>query len=149
MIEEDTRTNESLRAAFDLHYPALIRLCLALGDQQGDAEDCVQEAFARAAPSLDGLDANVVRSYLRRAVVNIRRDRRRTSTRLAVVPARDVPDHGSAVDEREVLWNALSRLPDRQRACLVLRFYEDLAEREVAELLGYSTGTVKSHTHRA
>ena len=52
------------------------------------------------------------------------------------------------LDDREVLWSALVGLPDRQRACLVLRFYEDLSEREVASLLGCSIGSVKSHTHR-
>jgi DNA-directed RNA polymerase specialized sigma24 family protein len=84
-------SDDALRMAFDLHYSALIRLCLALGDQPGDAEDTVQEAFVRAAPSIDRLDAAVVRSYLRRAVVNIRHDRRRRSTRLGDVPEHDVP----------------------------------------------------------
>jgi len=149
VIEEEARAGEGLRAAFDLHYAALMRLCLALGDQQGDAEDIVQEAFARAAPSLDGLTPEVVRSYLRRTVINLRHDWSRRANKSRDLPAQAaIPDPAESVDEREVLWTALGDLPDRQRACLVLRFYEDLSEREVASLLGCSVGSVKSHTHR-
>jgi len=149
VIGKEARTNEaSLRAAFDLYYAPLIRLCRALGAQQGDAEDIVQETFVRAAPSLDQLQPNVVHAYLRRTAVNLQHDRRRKAANVRVLPGRDSPDHASEIDQREALWHALIRLPDRQRACLVLRFYEDLSEREVAEVLGCSVGTVKSHTHR-
>jgi RNA polymerase sigma factor (sigma-70 family) len=61
---------------------------------------------------------------------------------------RDAADHAGIIEQRDHLWDALSRLPERQRACLVLRCYEDLPEREIADLLGCSVGTVKSHTHR-
>jgi RNA polymerase sigma-70 factor (sigma-E family) len=149
VIEEEARASEGLRAAFDLHYAALMRLCLALGDQDGDAADVVQEAFARAAPSLERLKPEVVRSYLRRTVMNLRHDRGREAARSRDVPApAPIPDPAPAIDDREVLWAALGDLPDRQRACLVLRFYEDLSEREVASLLGCSRRSVKSHTHR-
>jgi RNA polymerase sigma-70 factor, ECF subfamily len=53
------------------------------------------------------------------------------------------------VDDRDLIWRQLSALPAWQRAVLVLRFYEDLPEADVAALLGCSTGTVKSHTSRA
>ena len=54
VVRREAQTGEDvLRAAFDLHYAALIRLCLALGEQPGDAEDIVQEAYVRAAPSLN------------------------------------------------------------------------------------------------
>jgi RNA polymerase sigma-70 factor (sigma-E family) len=149
VVRREAQTGEDvLRAAFDLHYAALMRLCLALGEQPGDAEDIVQEAYVRAAPSLDQLQPGVVRAYLRRTTLNIRHDRRRRVARIRLPRGRDAPNHAGVIDQREVLWDALSRLPDRQRACLVLRYYEDLPEREVAELLGCSVGTVKSHTHR-
>lgn len=108
----------------------------------------MQEAYVRAAPSLNQLQPGVVRAYLRRTALNIRHDRRRRAARFRLPRGRDAVDHAGVIDQREVLWNALSRLPDRQRACLVLRFYEDLPAREIADLLGCSVGTVKSHTHR-
>ena len=149
MIEEDARAGEGLRAAFDLHYAALVRLCLALGDQREDAEDVVQETFARAARSLDGIKPEVVRAYLRRTVINLRHDRGRMAGKPPDVRAStSTPDLAESIDERAVLWTALGDLPNQQRACLVLRFYEDLSEREVASLLGCSVGSVKSHTHR-
>ncbi len=149
MVRREAQTGQDvLRAAFDLHYAALIRLCLALGEQPGDAEDIVQEAYVRAAPSLEQLQPGVVRAYLRRTALNIRHDRQRRVARFRLPHGRDAIDHAGVIDQREVLWDALRRLPDRQRACLVLRFYEDLPEREVADVLGCSVGTVKSHTHR-
>jgi RNA polymerase sigma-70 factor (sigma-E family) len=149
LIREGARAEEGLRAAFDLHYQALVRLCLALGDQLEDAEDVVQETFARAAPSLDGVKPEAIRSYLRRIALNLRLDRRRKASRSrGIQPSTPVPDHAGEIDERQVLWAALGELPERQRACLVLRFYEDLSEREVASLIGCSVGSVKSHTHR-
>ncbi len=64
MVKREAHTGEDvLRAAFDLHYAALMRLCLALGEQPGDAEDIVQEAYVRAAPSLHELQPSVVRAY--------------------------------------------------------------------------------------
>ena len=78
MVRREAHTGEDvLRAAFLMHYAALIRLCLALGEQLGDAEDIVQEAYVRAAPSLHELQPGVVRAYLRRIALNIRHDRHR------------------------------------------------------------------------
>jgi RNA polymerase sigma-70 factor (sigma-E family) len=150
VIQEEAQTSdEALRTAFDRHYLALLRLCLALGDQRGDAEDTVQEAFVRTAPKLAGVNEGAVKAYLRQVVLNLRVDRIRASTRLRLILGRHADDHASVVDDRDALWVALMRLPERQRACVVLRFYEDLPEREVARLLGCSVGSVKSHTHRA
>jgi RNA polymerase sigma-70 factor (sigma-E family) len=149
VIKEEAQTSDvALRAAFDRCYAAMLRLCMALGDQRGDAEDIVQEAFVRAAPKLGDLEPGVVKAYLRQVVLNLRLDRIRATNRFGLIRGRHAEDHASAVDERDVLWSALMGLPERQRACLVLRFYEDLPEREVARLLGCSVGSVKSHTHR-
>lgn len=59
------------------------------------------------------------------------------------------PDTASAVAERDLLWHALGKLPRRQRAVIVLRFYEDMSIDETAELLGCTAGTVKSQTSKA
>jgi RNA polymerase sigma factor (sigma-70 family) len=55
---------------------------------------------------------------------------------------------GTNVEEHDAVWAAIARLPPRQRACLVLRFYEDLSERDVADVMGCSVGTVKSQTSK-
>ena len=67
----------------------------------------------------------------------------------AALPETVSPDAGLEVDERDALWRLVLSLPVRQRAVLVLRFYEDLSEAETARTLGLSPGTVKSHTSRA
>jgi RNA polymerase sigma factor (sigma-70 family) len=61
----------------------------------------------------------------------------------------NVPSEATAVDERDALWRALGRLPAGQRAVIVLRYYEDMTEAQVANILGCSTGTVKSQASRA
>jgi RNA polymerase sigma-70 factor (sigma-E family) len=148
VIEEDAQTSETLREAFDQHYAALVRLCLALGESREDAEDMVQEAFVRAMPSLETVEPAAIRSYLRKTILNLRKDRRRAAARVRLFGRQGHADERGILEERDELWRALQRLPERQRACVVLRFYEDLPEREVAELLRCSVGTVKSQTHK-
>jgi RNA polymerase sigma factor (sigma-70 family) len=99
------------------------------------------------------LETDEVGPYLRRVAINVWRSHLR---RLAVeIRARALEGGGEARDAPDVeqrddaLWQAVCGLPDRQRACVVLRYYEDLSERDIAELLGCSVGTVKSHTSRA
>lgn len=94
----------------------------------------------------------MIRPAMSRVLVN----RHRSLLRRAVVEARSLARFGPeeltvpAGDERAmVLWQAVQGLPVRQRVVLVLRFYEDRTEAEVAQLLGLSLGTVKSRTHRA
>ena len=67
----------------------------------------------------------------------------------ALEPAGPAPDHAQECTEREALLAELSKLPRRQRAVLVLRYYEDRGDTEIAELLGCSPGTVRSHASRA
>ncbi len=73
-----------------------------------------------------------------------RRAAHRREVSRADVPERGLVSHESAVVERDRMWSQIQRLPDRQRAVLVLRYYEDLSEASIAELLGCSRGTVKS-----
>jgi RNA polymerase sigma-70 factor (sigma-E family) len=119
------------------------------------ASDITQEALIRvyvAWPRLErrgGLGA-----YARRAVVSVAIDqsRKRSSTELPGADARELPspqDLAGAVTDRDALMGALARLPQRQRACVVLRYFEDLPVADVADLLGITQGAVKSQTSRA
>ena len=143
-------SSEALRTAFELHSPAMLRLCaLLLGRREG-AEDLMQESFVRLAPKVSSLDPEIVWPYLRRIAVNLANDRFRrlaldVRTRRTATVQVETPDLGVAHE----LWEVVRRLPARQRACVVLRYYEDMTERQIAEALGCSPGTVKSSTSRA
>ena len=133
------------------HIGAGVRLAYLLTADRVQAEDLAQEAFVRCVGRFRHLrqpDAFV--SYFRRAIVNLhtsglrrRRLERAWLVREGVASASRVssqPDVGA----RQDLWRALGRLPARQRAALVLRYYEDLSERDTAEVLGCSVAAVKS-----
>jgi RNA polymerase sigma-70 factor (sigma-E family) len=118
------------------------------------ASDITQEALIRvyvAWPRLErkgGLEA-----YARRAVVSVVIDqsRKRSSTEvpgIAVQAAPSARDLAGDVVARQAMLHALARLPQRRRACVVLRYFDDLSVTEVATLLGVSEGTVKSQTSR-
>lgn len=139
----------ALREAYEQHAARILRLCVLLTGRQETAEDLVQEAFVRVAPKLAQVEREQVGAYLRATVLNLWRNRLR---RLAVEHRLHRIDDSRvemAFEERDAMWSAIRRLPPRQRACLVLRFYEDLTERETAAVLGCSVGTVKSQTSRA
>ncbi|MFG1944243.1 SigE family RNA polymerase sigma factor [Nonomuraea sp. NPDC048826] len=141
------------RAFVDAHQRPLMRLAYLLTGEVHLAEDLWQSVLVRMIgrwPKLrhvDNLDA-----YARKAMLNqyISWRRRRGS---GEVPSADPPDRAYTSEEsavlRIVLRQALMRLTPKQRAVLVLRFYEDRTERDVAELLGCSVGTVKSQAHHA
>ena len=127
----------------DLHrerYPAMVRLATLLIDSQEIAEEVVQDCFVRLHPRFDTLDDPV--AYLRSAVVNACRStgRRRTLERAHLRAERPMVAELGA-DE---ILDALAGLPPRQRAALVLRFYEDLSGDQIADVLGCRPGTVKS-----
>jgi RNA polymerase sigma-70 factor (sigma-E family) len=119
------------------------------------ASDIVQEALIRVYVAWPRLErSGGLAAYARRTVVNVAIDmsRKRSSTE---VPS-ELPDTegreqdvARSVSERQALLGALARLPERQRACVVLRYFEDLPLVEVAGLLGCTEGTVKSQTSRA
>lgn len=143
---------DALREAFERHYVPLLRLCVALSGRRDLGEDIAQEAFVRAAERISDLPTPQILPYLRKVALNVWRNRlRRLALESRFRPPRPVPEDGATahLDERAVVMEALSHLPARQRACVILRYLEDLSERETANILRCSIGTVKSQTSRA
>jgi RNA polymerase sigma factor (sigma-70 family) len=121
----------------------LVRLAFLLTGSRDLAEDLVQTAFAAAQDRWSDIDEPL--PYLRRVIVNQANEAHRQHYRRPPEQAEPVT-HQPEVDET---WSELLRLPSRQRAVVVLRFYEDLALTEIARLLDRPAGTVRSDLHRA
>jgi RNA polymerase sigma-70 factor (sigma-E family) len=135
-------------------WPAMVRLAYALTGDQGHAEDVAQTAFTRAYASWPRVSrAGNPEAYVRRIVINENLNRfrkHRVAERLTgMLPESVTPDTTREYDERSALIAALQRLGPRQRAVVVLRYWLDLSEIEVATALGCSVGTVKSQASRA
>ncbi len=142
---------DPLRDAYAEHHLRLFRLAYLLSGDRWLAEDLAQEAFVRAAGKLKDLAEDEWGPYLRTVVMNLwrRSVRRRLLEQRSRGPSASDWYTPSGVEERDEAWNLILRLPPRQRACLVLRYYEDLADHEIATVLGCSIGTVKSQSSRA
>jgi RNA polymerase sigma-70 factor (sigma-E family) len=132
----------------------LLKLAYLLTGNAADSEELVQESLTRlflAWPRV--VEANDRDAYVRRVVVNTnqRRFRRRRVTELLgqVGEPYGPGNQESMVEDRQHLAHLLGELPHRQRLVVVLRYYEDLAEAVVADLLGCSVGTVKSQASKA
>lgn len=129
---------------------ALLRTAYLLTGHRQDAEDLVQTALVKAVPHWSRLTGDP-EAYVRRILVreNVSRWRGRRWREVTVAEPGEQPGQPSRPDEdvagRVALRQALARLAPRQRAVLVLRYFEDRSEAETAELLGISVGTVKSH----
>lgn len=131
---------------------ALSRTAYLLTGDHHAAQDLVQSALVKTAKHWSRLVANGdPEAYIRRAMVNEHTSwwRRRPPQPVEHVPERGTPDQTERADSRLALLAALGRLAPRQRAVIVLRFFEDLSEAETSEILGCSVGTVKSQTHDA
>jgi RNA polymerase sigma-70 factor (sigma-E family) len=141
------------------HYTGLVRLAALLVRHSGEAEELVQDAFV----SLHGRwgrlrEPDKGLAYLRRSVVNAARSAQRHHSvaerhahRESESVLREAPsaEHDAlTVETRTVVLAALESLPQRQREVLVLRYYTDLSEQDIAETLGISRGAVKSHAFR-
>jgi RNA polymerase sigma-70 factor (sigma-E family) len=141
----------SLGDLYVRHSPEGIRLAFLLTGDRALAEDLVQEAFARLVGRLRHLrDPGAFGTYLRRTIVNLatshfrrRRVERAYLERTATAPETNVNEELGAT-----MHDALLRLPERQRAAIVLRFYEDLSDVQMAEVLRCSRGTVRSLVSR-
>jgi len=133
---------------------ALLRIAVMLTGNRADAEDLVQAALANTFLAWDKInDRAALDAYVRRVMVNTHiswwRRRRLEEFPTDELPDLAVADHARESDTAEVVRRALDRLPDRMRAAVMLRYFEDMTEPEIAALLGVSLGTVKSTVSRA
>ncbi|HWD82991.1 MAG TPA: SigE family RNA polymerase sigma factor [Kribbella sp.] len=134
-------------------HAALFRYAYLLAGDRGLADDLVQEALIKTYVSWHRLrDPANAEAYTRRAITTTAIGWWRRKSWHAERPNDDVPDRPVTGDDstaRIWLWHELQRLPPRQRAALVLRYYEDLTEVQTADVLGCSVGTVKSQVSDA
>jgi RNA polymerase sigma-70 factor (sigma-E family) len=133
---------------------ALLRTAYLLTGNVADAEDLVQSALAKTYLAWDRIeDRGALDGYVRRAMVNTHiswwRRRRLEEFPTDEIPDQAVVDHSVTSDLQEALRRAVDRLPQRMRAAVMLRYFDDMTEAEVAEALGVSLGTVKSTVSRA
>ncbi|MDR2985739.1 MAG: SigE family RNA polymerase sigma factor [Nocardiopsaceae bacterium] len=132
---------------------ALQRFGYLLTSDWALAEDLVQTALSRAYPRWSRIQGDAPDAYVRKVMVNTWsswwRRRWRGELPAAFLPDVAAGDAYAAVDRRHAVASALAGLPRRQRLVLVLRYNEDLSERQVSEMLGISIGTVKSQTAKA
>lgn len=148
-----------LAPMYAAHRLGLVRLAVLLVDDLALAEDIVQDAFAALHRRQTALrDEAAALGYLRTSVVNGARSalRRRRTVRRFLARSTPTPEPSAPADrdllaaaERDEVIAALNQLPPRMREVLVLRYWADLTERQVAETLGISEGTVKSTSSRA
>jgi RNA polymerase sigma-70 factor (sigma-E family) len=135
---------------------ALLRTAYLLTGDRGLAEDLVQTALTKVYLSWGRIrDRAAIEAYARRTLVTTATSWwRRRSWRSERPSGDDLPDFAvpagtDEVDERARVWACVQALPPRQRAVIVLRYYEDLTESQTAEFLGCAVGTVKTQAHRA
>jgi RNA polymerase sigma-70 factor (sigma-E family) len=155
----DLKADELVRDLYRVHAVALVRMAKLLLRDHPSAEDAVQDAFLslyRALPRLT--DHDQIQPYLRAAVINRARSVLRARRRAALRRVQQEPGERSAEsaemaamagEDRHAVMTAVGRLPRRAREVLVLRYYMDLPDREIAAALGVSRGTVSSTASRA
>jgi RNA polymerase sigma-70 factor (sigma-E family) len=137
--------------------PALTQAAFLLTGDRHRAEDLVQTALARSYAAWHRIERSDPEAYVRRVMLNSyrswcrRRPWRETPTEFLAerADAATTPDHASSQAERDLVWRALATLSPQQRAVVVLRYYEDRGDEEIAEVLGCSVGTVKRQSARA
>ena len=144
----------ALERLYNEHYVRLVRLGVLLLGDVGRAEEVVQDCFVALHQRWSRLEGANLPAYLRRSVVNGCRSSHRHQ-RVVDRHLHAVPGTAAGADEpvladarRQIVLAALADLPRRQREVLVLRYYLDLSEREIAQTLGISQGAVKSHASR-
>jgi len=143
-------------ALYDQHWRSMVRLAVLLVDDVASAEDVVQDAFIALHRRADGLrDPGSAVAYLRTCVVNLSRSviRRRQVARkhLKVAEPEATPgadEYAVLRDEHRATLDAVHQLPRRQQEVLILRYWSGLSEREIAQALGISAGSVKSAASR-
>lgn len=137
--------------------PVLLRTARSMTANPCDAEDLLQTALTKTYVAWDNIqDHAALDGYVRRALLNTRtsqwRKRKLDEFACGELPEPNTapgPDPAEAQALRDAMWRAVANLPARQRAMVVLRYYEDLSETQTAQVMGVSVGTVKSAVSRA
>ncbi len=144
---DDARFSEFVATRWN----ALVRTAYLLTGDYQEAEDLVQTTLAKLYPQWRRINADTAVRYARRALVNNNRSRLRRHRVIHLLTPflPETPAPARAEQDRDVLVTALAALPERQRAVVVLRYWEDLSVEETAHELGCSPGTVKSQASRA
>ena len=147
----DEHAREPFSAVVARHRNSLFRAARAVLDSDADAEDAVGEAVLRAWQSWDRLrTTEAARAWLLKIVVNCAYEQRRKGSRVTYTD--DLEALAGAEEPAPPaagLWEAVLRLPEEQRAAVVLYYYEELSVAETARALGVAQGTVKSRLNRA
>jgi RNA polymerase sigma-70 factor (sigma-E family) len=149
-VEVLVRSEVGFVAFVRAHTPALVRTAYLLTGNALAAEELVQDTFVRLYPKwhhVEGADAPL--AYVRRAMTNGYVNQQRRASRREFAAA-ELPERIDAYDavgrlaDRDEIWAGLRDLPERQRAALVLRYFEDLSDEDTAAALGCRIGTVRS-----
>jgi RNA polymerase sigma-70 factor (sigma-E family) len=153
-VAERSQRTGRLEDIYVRNAPSALRLAYFLTGDRELAEDLMQEAFVRVAGRFRHLrEPDDLPAYLRRTIVNLftsqLRRRRLERAWLRREGGREPAASNADLPVRDDLWRALALLPERQRAALVLRYYEDLSEEESARVLGCSTGALNQLVVRA
>lgn len=154
----DTVTGSAEAATFDeyaaIAWPSLYRYAYLLAGNHADAEDLAQQTLLKAYRSWSRVkSSDSPAAYLRRILTNSYLSQRRPRSRRLELLTDALPERGHVPhpgpEDRMALWPHVRSLPPRQRAVIVLRYYEDLSEQEIADVLDCSRGNVKSTAHHA
>ena len=153
-VDKNADKDADFSAYMAARQPALYRTAYLLAGDHATAEDLLQNAFAKLYLSWDKIrDRGALDGYVRRIMVNENTSLWRRAWKRREHSSDSLPDRG-AVDTYDdgmggELWSFVQTLPPRQRSVIVLRYYEQLSEAEIADVLGVSVGTVKSQASRA
>ena len=154
-VTADDSITSGLHDLYVRHAPAASRLAYFLSGDPEEARDLVQDAFVRVAGRFRYLrQPDEFDAYLRRTIVNLHASRlrrlkveRSSLAREAALPVSTAVEEGHEV--RDEMWHAILDLPPRQRAAIVLRYYEDLSEQQAADVLRCSVGALNQLVVRA
>ncbi len=149
------RRDADFSAYLAARQPALLRTAYLLTGSRADADDLLQTSLAKLYLAWDRVrERDAVDAYVRRIMVNEHNSLWRRAWKRRELTVDEVPERDAHVDRYDdgrdaSLWAFVQSLPRRQRAIVVLRYYEELTEAETADVLGVSVGTVKSQCSRA
>ena len=145
--------DEEFTAFVEQSSTRLLRYCYLLTGNQADADDLLQASLLKAYQAWERIDEPAAAECYTKQIaarhhVSTWRKVGRRERVTDVLPEPEPAPPGMDVGERAEMWKALAALGERQRTVLVLRFYEDLTEADIAQAMGTSVGTVKSQLHR-